>query len=287
MKLYILFIIIVAVASIGLAFTYFASQAKADRYLVIAHFPPHLAGSIDKALEEVKKEAQWASWFGDAGLAVKKQRDEINKALEEWGIGRDEEDPLSVVVNERGERQKITHQFAYRIYRKDGKIVVEIRQRGKVIFNYTTDNVEDAFWTLLEKGRELNDTLPEILYRLIEYKYDLPLTYSAFAIPFCNGTYYGPDVKPLRAVIDGSVEVRYFVENRTIIPLHLPETIIITNVTRVGEVWLSKYYVVDACALPKVNKRGVIAIVHRDKLNSVVKILEKYLGEEPVVLPIS
>lgn len=166
MRLYILFIIIVAVASVGLAFTYFASQAKADRYLVIAHFPPHLAGSIDKALEEVKKEAQWASWFGDAGLAVKKQRDEINKALEEWGIGRDEEDPLSVVVNERGERQKITHPFAYRIYRKDGKIVVEIRQRGKVIFNYTTDNVEDAFWTLLEKGRELNDTLPEILYRL-------------------------------------------------------------------------------------------------------------------------
>ncbi|MEM0463250.1 hypothetical protein [Pyrobaculum sp.] len=276
-----------AAAFIGLAFTYFASQAKADRYLVIAHFPPHLAGSIDKALEEVKKEAQWASWFGDAGLAVKKQRDEINKALEERGIGRDEEDPLSVVVNERGERQKITHPFAYRIYRKDGKIVVEIRKKGKVVFNYTTDNVEDAFWTLLEKGRELNDTLPEILYRLIEYKYDLPLTYSAFAIPFCNGTYYGPDVKPLRVVIDGSVKVHYFIENRTIIPLHLPEAITITNVTRVGEVWLSKYYVVDACALPKVNKRGVIAIVHRDKLNSVVKILEKYLGEEPVVLPIS
>ena len=31
----------------------------------------------------------------------------------------------------------------------------------------------------------------------------------------------------------------------------------------------------------------IIALVYRDKLNSVVKIFEKYLGEEPVVLPIS
>ncbi|AFA40636.1 hypothetical protein [Pyrobaculum sp.] len=264
-----------AAAFIGLAFTSFASQAKADRYLVIAHFPPHLAGSIDKALEEVKKEAQWSSWFGDAGLALKKQRGEINKALEEWGIGRDEEGPLSVVVNERGERQKTTHPFAYRIYRKDGKIVVEIRLRGKVIFNYTTDNVEDAFWTLLEKGRELNDTLPEIQIRLIEYRFDMPLTYSAFAIPFCNGTYYGPDVKPLRVVIDKRVEVNFFVENRTIKPLRLPEAITIINVTRIGEAWLGGRHVIDACALPKVDKRGVIALVSRDKLNKVVKILER------------
>lgn len=287
MRLYILFIIIAAAASIGLAFTYFASQAKADRYLVIAYFPPHLAGSIDKALEEVRKDAQWASWFGDAGLALRRQRDVINKALEEWGIRRDEEDPWNIIVNERGERQKVTYPFAYRIYKKDGKIVVELRQRGKVIFNYTTNDIEDAFWTLLKKGRELNDTLPEVLLRLIEYKYDLPLTYSAFAIPFCNGTYYGPDVKPLRVVIDGSVKVNYFVENRTIIPLRLPEAITVTNVTRVGELWLGRYYIIDACALPKVDKRGVIAVVHRDKLNSVVKILEKYLGEEPFVQPIS
>jgi len=81
--------------------------------------------------------------------------------------------------------------------------------------------------------------------------------------------------------------VRYFVENRTIIPIRLPETITIINVARVGDVWLGGHYVIDACALPKVNKRGVIAIVHRDKLDSVVKNLEKYLGEKPVIQPIS
>lgn len=205
MRLYILLVIIAAVASVGLAFTYFVSQAKADRYLAIAYFPPHLAGNIDKALEEVKREAQWASWFGDVGLALKRQRDVINKILEEWGIGRD--GASLTVVNERGERQKITYPFAYRIYKRDGKIVAEIRQKGRVVFNYTTVDLEDVFWTLMEKGRELNDTTLEhaLLSFLIAYKFDLPLDYFVFAIPFCNGTYYGPDVKPLRAVIDGRV----------------------------------------------------------------------------------
>ncbi|AET33498.1 hypothetical protein [Pyrobaculum ferrireducens] len=263
--------LLVAVAFVALfitAYSYSLGQAKGGDYLVIARFPPHALDKIDKALEEVRREAKWASWYGDVDIPLGQMREVREKLIENHGID-----------------VETKNKVRYRIHKKAGKYRVEVYHNDRLNFTYTTDDLEDALWAAAEKGEELGGIPPEIISSLIDYKLNPPLLYSAYAIPFCNGTYYGPGVDALKIVIDGAVRVEYSVKNRTITPIQLPKAVVVTNVTRLGERWYGKY-VVDACALPRVEKRGVIAIVGKGSLPNVIEILKKYTGEEPYVRPI-
>jgi len=240
-----------------LTFTVLTAQGnpKSDVYLVIAHAPPFSRAELLAALEKIKNYTIWASWAGDIGIAAGSSREAIEKDVASpWGI-RDRWHDGEIVVKKVG-----------KVYR------AEISRSGKENMTYESVDLEDVLWwaaNITREGDIVYFTLPLIMYKL-----DLPIFWFAYAIPLCNGTYYGPWAPPIMVAGDTTVRVQVFPENRTIVPIRLPKPVPV-NVTRVGESWFG-HYVVDACALPfEVEKSIVLALVHKDNVEKVISILSQ------------
>jgi len=243
--------------AVALTFIVLMAQGspESDAYLVIAHAPPFSRAELLAALEEIKNYTIWASWAGDVGIAMGSFREVIERDVSSpWGI-RDRWHDGEIVVKKVG-----------KVYR------AEISRSGKENITYESADLEDVLWWVANVTRE-----GDIVYfarPIIMYKLDLPIFWFAYAIPLCNGTYYGPWHPPIMVAGDTTVEVRVFPENRTIVPIRLPKPVPV-NLTRVGESWFGRY-VVDACALPfEVEKSFVLALVHRDNVEKVISILSQ------------
>jgi len=234
---------------------------ESDVYLVIAHAPPFSRAELLAALEKIKNYTIWASWAGDVGIAVGSSREAIEKDVSSRGlhgtflkVGDKPVPDVETVVKKVGK--------SYR---------AEIIKGGKPNMTYVSEDLEDVLWWIANVSRHVDIPLGN---EIVWYKLDLPIFWFAYAIPFCNGTYYGPWPPPIRVVGDTTVEVRVFPENRTIVPIKLPKPVPV-NLTRVSESWFG-HYVVDACALPfEVEKSLVLALVHKDNVEKVISILSQ------------
>jgi len=249
----------------AVALTFIALMAQespeSDVYLIIAHAPPFSRAELLAALEEIKNYTIWASWAGDVGIAVGSSREAIEKDVSSRGlhgtflkVGDKPTPDVETVVKKVG-----------KVYR------AEILKGGKPNMTYVSEDLEDVLWWIANVSRHIDIPLGS---EIVWYKLDLPIFWFAYAVPFCNGTYYGPWPPPIMVAGDTTVEVRVFPENRTIVPIKLPKPVPV-NVTRVGESWFGRY-VVDACALPfEVEKSLVLALVHKDNVEKVISILSQ------------
>ncbi len=273
---------------------------KADgRYLVIAHFPPFKQAELEKALDEIKPYVIWTSWYGDVGLPLKPGRQVVEEMFRSplGGVLIPKMRQIATTEDEEGVIARITSRgdlYVLEVY-NSSKPARVVNKNGiptfvndtNPVLTYSSRDLEDVLWVALNETKKIygfpDPFLVELLY---SYKYDVPLMYGAFAIPFCNGTYYGPDMRPLGVVLNGAVKLHIFPENRTVIPISLPSAVSVRNYTRMGGEWYG-HYVIDVCLLPKVEKQGIVAIVDGGRLTKVIEILEKYIGEKPHVRPIS
>jgi len=236
--------------------------AETDTYLIIAHAPPFSRAELLAALEEIKNYTIWASWAGDVGIAVGCSREAIEKDVSSpqglhgtfLKVGDKPVPDVEAVVKKVGK--------SYR---------AEVIKGGKPNMTYVSEDLEDVLWWIANVSRHVDIPLGD---KIIWYKLDLPVFWFAYAIPLCNGTYYGPWPPPIMVAGDTTVKVQVFPENRTIVPIKLPKPVPV-NVTRVGESWFG-HYVVDACALPfEVEKSLVLALVHKDYVEKVMSILSQ------------
>ncbi|ABO09010.1 hypothetical protein [Pyrobaculum calidifontis] len=249
--------------AVALTFTVLMAQGspESDVYLVIAHAPPFSRAELLAALEKIKNYTIWASWAGDVGIAVGSSREAIEKDVSSRGlhgtflkVGDKPVPDVETVVKKVGK--------SYR---------AEIIKGGKPNMTYVSEDLEDVLWWIANVSRHVDIPLGN---EIVWYKLDLPIFWFAYAIPFCNGTYYGPWPPPIMVAGDTTVRVQVFPENRTIVPIKLPKPVPV-NVTRVGESWFG-HYVVDACALPfEVEKSLVLALVHKDNVEKVISILSQ------------
>ncbi|MEM1598352.1 MAG: hypothetical protein QXI07_07590 [Pyrobaculum sp.] len=248
-----------------------ARQEEASVYLVDGFIPPFAEKNITAALGEAKNYSLWASWYGQVSIFVGSTREELPK------------------LAERGYESKVydvrTGELKYELkfYKRGDKYVIEVREGPRRILVNDTD-LEEALWKALAEARSLSELPNMLAIWLMKYKFDLPWTsYGAFAIPFCNGSYYGPFPPPLK-VGESYFRIQFFVENRTIKPFALP-TYREVEAKWAGRDWFGNI-AVDACALGyPVAKSGVVAIVDKNNVAKVVEILKSY-GAQVSAYPI-
>jgi hypothetical protein len=256
--------LVLAAASL-LAFLAVGRPPGAELYLVSAYIGPF--GGVDKALEEVREKSLWASWMGSVSIVIEDGKSYVVRSLStmpciEGG---------SVARYPNGTVKELG---CMRLVKEGGEYVFIYRHKGREV-RFRGPTVEDALWQALQSDEVLWEDKMIIDGYLVKFLFDLPSTAGAWAIPFCNGTYYGPAPR-LKVVVDGVVEYRIYPENRTVKLRRAPKYIEIP-LRPLGQSWFgSGARVVDACFIPGVRKEGVVAIVKRENVEIVTEILKKY-----------
>ncbi|MCC6020339.1 MAG: hypothetical protein LM577_03085 [Thermoproteaceae archaeon] len=247
------------IAAASLALMAAGRPAQAKLHLVSAHLGP--SGNFSEALRELKDVSLWASWAGRVSIAAESGR---LAALRRLSLPCGERR----VYHFNGTAREIG---CARLLQEGGRYVLIYRHGGREL-RFTGESVEDVLWQALQSGEVDEYTKVVLSGALVDYLYDIPLAYSAWAIPFCNGTYYGPP-GPRVAV---SNTVRYFLhpQNRTVRVVELPKYVELP-LKPLGPSWFG-HYVVDACALGGVRGTDIVAIVTRDKLGAALGILQRY-----------
>jgi len=176
-----------------LTFTVLMAQGspESDVYLIVAHAPPFSRAELLAALEKTKNYTMWASWAGYVDIAGGSFRQAIERLVSS---------PEG--LRERGRNVEVVVKKVGGVYR------AELLRSGSVNMTYESVNLEDVLWWAANATRE-----GDLIYGgwpLVEYKLDLPVFWAAYAIPFCNSTYYGPWSPPIKVAGDISVEARIF-----------------------------------------------------------------------------
>mgnify|MGYP000104626127 FL=1 len=249
-------------AVVSLAFLAVGKQPPdAELYFVSAYIGPF--GAVDEALEEVKEKSLWASWTGSVSIVIEDGRSHVIRRLSMPCLDRRVQH-INGTVEEGA---------CIRLVREGGGYVLIYRHKGKEV-RFRGPTVEDVLWQALQSGEVAERDKVSISINLVYYLYNIPLTARAWAIPFCNGTYYGPLPRP-KVAVDNVIRYIEHPENRTIKILKAPEYVEIP-LQSLGPRWLNGRYVVDACFLTGVSKEGVVAIVMKENLKATIDILKKY-----------
>lgn len=245
-----------------------ARQEEASVYLVDGFIPPFAEKNITAALGEAKNYSLWASWYGQVSIFVGSTREELPKLAERGYESKSHDVQTGKLM------------YELKFYKRGGKYVIEVREGPRRILVNDTD-LEEVLWKALAAGAR---SPSELVDWLVAYKFDLPwASYAALAVPFCNGSYYGPFPPPLK-VGESYFRIQFFVENRTIKPFALP-TYREVEAKWAGRDWFGNI-AVDACALGyPVAKSGVVAIVDKNNVAKVVEILKSY-GAQVSAYPI-
>ncbi len=248
-----------AAIAVAVAAALGVSGRGAELYLVLAYLGPF--GSFDAVLGELREHAVWASWVGHVSIAVEDGRSAALRALSMPCEGRTWWLPNGTVKEAPCLRLE-----------RAGRPYVLIYRDGSKTLRFKGGNLEDVLWQVLQSDEVDILTKLSVEKILLDYLFDIPLAYGALAVPFCNGTYYGPP-RPKVAV---DVTVRFFIypENKTIKPVELPRYVELP-LKPLGPSWY-EHFVVDACALDGVRREGVVAIVAKEKLDAALKALLKY-----------
>ena len=236
-----------------------AGGRGAELYLVVGYLGPF--GNVDAVLEELQKYAVWASWVGSVSIAVEDGKSTALRRLSMSCEGREIWLPNGTVRNAP----------CLRLEQAGGPCVLVYRDGSKTL-RFRGDTLEDALWLTLQHDEVDEMTKGWVRTILLQYLFDIPLSSAAWALPFCNGTYYGPP-RP-KVAVDAVIRAFIYPENKTVKPEELPRYVELP-LRPLGPSWFG-HYVVDACALDNVRKEGVVAIVTKDKLETVLNTLQKY-----------
>jgi len=231
----------------------------AELYLVVGYLGPF--GNVDAALKEIQKYAVWASWVGSVNIAVEDGKSAALRMLSTSCEGRQIWLPNGTVKNAP----------CLRLEQAGGPYVL-VYSDGSKTLRFRGDTLEDALWLVIQNDEVDEATKGEVKTILLHYLFDIPLSSAAWALPFCNGTYYGPP-RP-KVAVDAVIRAFFYPENKTVKPVELPRYVELP-LRPLGPSWFG-HYVVDACALGNVRKEGVVAIVAKDKVETVLKTLQKY-----------
>ncbi|MFZ8838554.1 MAG: hypothetical protein ACO2PM_06365 [Pyrobaculum sp.] len=249
----------VVLAATAVAVVLGAGGREAELYLVVGYLGPF--GKVDAALEELQKYAVWASWVGSVGIAIEDGKSAALRMLSMSCEGRKIRLPNGTVKNAP----------CLRLEQAGGPYVLVYRDGSKTL-RFRGDTLEDALWLTLQHDEVDKMTKGWVETILLQYLFDVPLSSAAWALPFCNGTYYGPP-RP-KVAVDAVIRAFIYPENKTVKPEELPRYVELP-LRPLGPSWFG-HYVVDACALDNVRKEGVVAIVTKDKVETVLKTLQKY-----------
>jgi len=249
----------VVLAAAAVAVVLGAGGREAELYLVSGYLGPF--GNVDAALKELQKHAVWASWVGSVHIAIEDGKSAALRMLSMPCEGRQIWLPNGTVKSAP----------CLRLEQTGGPYVLVYRDGSKTL-RFRGDTLEDALWLTLQHDEVDKTTKGEVETILLQYFFDIPLSSAAWALPFCNGTYYGPP-RP-KVAVDAVIRAFIYPENKTVKPVELPRYVELP-LRPLGPSWFG-HYVVDACALDNVRKEGVVAIVTKDKVETVLKILQKY-----------
>jgi hypothetical protein len=158
-------------------------------------------GNVDAALKELQKYAVWASWVRGVFLAVEDGKYAALRSLSLPCEGRQIWSPNGTVKNAP----------CLRLEQEGGPYVLVYRDGSKTL-RFRGDTLEDALWLTLQHDEVDEMTKGWVRTILLQYLFDIPLSSAAWALPFCNGTYYGPP-RP-KVAVDAVIRAFTYPETR-------------------------------------------------------------------------